>query len=216
MSAAGTDGRRLVLSPRVAIEAIEEDAVVVFHADTASRLRLTMRLYEVLRQFHAPVSVDEVAGDRARPALLRSVAALVAKGYLVPEGTETEAPPPRQRATSSHTLFQCPAVGVYGLVSFSVRQQTREIGVRRALGVGPANVVALVAWRGMVPAAVGVVAGATMLVRVLTGMIQGVRPGDPVVLVSVPMVLLAVAAAASLVPAWRALRIAPISALRGE
>jgi putative ABC transport system permease protein len=111
------------------------------------------------------------------------------------------------------------AVGVYGLVSYSVRRQTKEIGLRRALGARTGEVVGLVVRRGLIPTAAGVavgLAGALMLVRLAAGLIHGVRPEDPSVIGSATLVLLAVAAVASLVPAWRAVRIEPMVALRDE
>jgi agmatinase len=99
---------RLVLSPRIAVESIEEDAVVVFHSDTSSRLRLTRPLYEVLRRFSEPATAAELTGGDPSPALLRSITTLQDKGYLVPEGAGTGAPPARRLATSTYTLFQCP------------------------------------------------------------------------------------------------------------
>lgn len=99
---------RLVLSPRVNVESAGADGVVVFHTDTASRLRLTPALYEVLRRFEHPATVDEAAGGSASPGLARSIEALRAKGYLLAEGEGVGPAPERRLATTSHTLFQCP------------------------------------------------------------------------------------------------------------
>jgi len=111
------------------------------------------------------------------------------------------------------------AVGVYGVLAYSVRQQTREIGVRRALGASDAHVVRLVVARAMVRAGIGAALGllaASALTRTIAGFVYGVRPLDPFVFTAVPLVLLAVAAAASLIPALRAIRIPPVVALTHE
>jgi arginase family enzyme len=106
MSAPGAP-RRLVISPRVNVEAMEDDAVVVFHTDTSSRLRLARPLYEALNRFQSPLTVDEALPD-ARPELLASLVALEQRGYLMEAGQPVAAPAPRLLATSTHTLFQCP------------------------------------------------------------------------------------------------------------
>lgn len=110
-------------------------------------------------------------------------------------------------------------VGLYGVVSYSVSGRVREIGVRVALGADRPAVIGLVTREGAWPAAVGIALGlgaawlATDLVR---SMLFGVAPGDPLTFTVLPMGLLLVALAASLVPALRATRISPTEALREE
>lgn len=99
---------RLVLSPRVNVESMDGDGVVLFHTDTSSRLRLGHALYEVLRRFEQPATVDEAAGGSAPPALARSIEALRAKGYLLAEGEALGPAPARRLSTTALTLFQCP------------------------------------------------------------------------------------------------------------
>jgi predicted permease len=111
------------------------------------------------------------------------------------------------------------AIGLYGVVSFSARQRTREIGVRVALGATDRDVRRLILGQGMIVAAVGIVLGlgASMaLTRVVSSYLVGVSATDPVTFVGVPLVLLGVAALASYLPARRATAIEPVQALRDE
>ena len=110
-------------------------------------------------------------------------------------------------------------VGVYGVVSYSVAQRTREIGLRVALGAHLSTVLRLVLGQGMKLAWFGAGAGLVLSLAttgVLSSILLGVTPRDPVVLAVVIGVLTLVAAVASFVPALRATRIDPVTALRGE
>jgi ABC-type antimicrobial peptide transport system permease subunit len=111
------------------------------------------------------------------------------------------------------------AVGIYGVIAYSVSQRTREIGVRLALGADVGRVRALVLRQGLAPAVIGIgagVAAATVLTRYLGSLLYGVAPLDPVTFGTIPIVLLVVAAGSVLVPAARASRIQPVEALRAE
>ncbi|MGZ8378357.1 MAG: ABC transporter permease [Gemmatirosa sp.] len=111
------------------------------------------------------------------------------------------------------------AIGIYGILAYTVAQRTREIGVRLALGAGRAHVVRQVVGQGLRVALAGVVLGtlgALALGRVLGALLHGVSGHDPLVLASVVAVLTAVAAGAAWLPARRASRIAPSIALRQE
>jgi predicted permease len=111
------------------------------------------------------------------------------------------------------------AVGVYGVMAYSVASRTREIGVRVALGAQPRNVFGMVVRQGLGPAAVGLalgLVGAVALGGVLRKLLYGVAPTDPATFAAVTVVLLAVAVAACLVPARRALKVDPLDALRSE
>jgi len=111
------------------------------------------------------------------------------------------------------------AVGVYGVMAYSVAARTREIGVRVALGAQPRNVFGMVVRQGMGAAAAGLtlgLLGAAALGRVLTSLLYGVKPTDVFTFVGVAGVLLAVVLAACLVPARRAVRVDPLEALRSE
>ena len=111
------------------------------------------------------------------------------------------------------------ALGLYGLISYLVTQRTHEIGVRMALGAERRDVVRAVLRQGMWPALGGVGAGVVAslgLTRLLAGMLFRVESRDPVVFVAVPLVLLAVAVLATAIPARRASRVDPATALRAE
>ncbi len=110
-------------------------------------------------------------------------------------------------------------IGVYGVVSYSIVQRTREIGIRMALGARAADVSRLVLREGMLLGGLGVavgLAGALGATRVLRSLLFEVTPTDPLTLAAVTSLLLVVATAATLVPARRAARVDPMTALRDE
>jgi predicted permease len=110
-------------------------------------------------------------------------------------------------------------VGLFGVVSYSVAQRSREIGVRTALGAQTVDVVALVLRSGMIITAAGLAAGlatAALLVESLSKILYGVGPFDPTTFTVVPLVLALAAALACVGPACRAARIDPIRALRPD
>ncbi len=111
------------------------------------------------------------------------------------------------------------AIGVYGVLSFTVSQQTKEIGIRMALGAARRDVLGLMLWKGLWPVVVGVTLGigaALGTTRVLTRMLFDVRPSDPATLLGASALLLATAFVAVLVPARRAARVDPLIAVRCE
>ncbi len=111
------------------------------------------------------------------------------------------------------------AVGIYGVMSYSVAQRTHDIGIRVALGAGRGDILKHVLAEGMrltmLGAAIGI-AGALGLTHFLESLLYGVAPTDPVIFAAVSMILAAVALLASFVPARRAARVDPVVALRQE
>ena len=110
-------------------------------------------------------------------------------------------------------------VGLYGLMAYAVKRRTAEIGLRMALGASRARVLRMVVGHGAQFVALGLalgLAGSLALTRLMTAWLYGVSPYDPVTLIGVPLCFLAVSLAACLIPAWKATRIDPVSALRHE
>jgi len=111
------------------------------------------------------------------------------------------------------------AVGLYGVLAYSVAQRTREIGVRIALGADMRDIVGMVLGEGVRRTAVGValgLAGALAASHAVRGLLYGVGATDPVTYAAVVALLLAVTIVACLLPAWRAARVSPLVALRGD
>src|SRR5450432_2974473 len=111
------------------------------------------------------------------------------------------------------------AVGLYGMIAFSVSQRTREIGLRIALGATRVNLLGMVVQEGLVLAGTGVAIGIALSVictRVMAGMLFGTSALDPLILASSAAMLIAVAATASFVPACKAAYVDPIEALKAE
>jgi putative ABC transport system permease protein len=111
------------------------------------------------------------------------------------------------------------AVGIYGVLAYSVTQRTRELGVRLALGAQPGDVRRMVVREGMTLGLAGIaagLAGAVALSHLLTALLFGIRPRDPATFGAVAAILIAIALAACYIPARRATRIDPVVALRDE
>jgi putative ABC transport system permease protein len=111
------------------------------------------------------------------------------------------------------------AIGIYSVLSYVVSQRRREIGIRVAMGATTGQVVGMI-WRGGVKlTAVGTVAGmvvAALTTRAMTSLLHEVKPLDPATFIAAPMLLMAVASIASLIPAIRATRVDAVRALRAE
>lgn len=130
----------------------------------------------------------------------------------------------RRFQTSLLSIFAAIAValalvGIYGLMTYAVRQRTPELGIRMTLGASRAQVLTMVLGQGVGLTAFGAaigLAGALALTRLLAASLYGVRALDPMTFILVPALILLVSAAASLVPAWKATRIDPAIALRYE
>ena len=111
------------------------------------------------------------------------------------------------------------ALGIYGVIAYSVSQRTHEIGIRVALGSGPGRILRLVLGRGLILIVTGLglgLAAAAAVTRVLTGLLFEVKATDPVVFAVIALLLFAVALAACFVPARKATQVDPLAALRHE
>jgi ABC-type antimicrobial peptide transport system permease subunit len=111
------------------------------------------------------------------------------------------------------------AIGIYGLMAYAVQQRSQEMGVRLALGAGPARLRNMVVWQGMRVALLGVVVGmaaAMGLTRLLTAFLFGVTARDPIAFVVVTLVLIVAAFMGVWLPARRAARVDPMVALRAD
>jgi ABC-type antimicrobial peptide transport system permease subunit len=111
------------------------------------------------------------------------------------------------------------AAGLFGVLSYVALQRTAELGVRIALGAQRAEVLRLMLSDGLRPAVAGLIlglAGGVAATRLIRDLLYGVKPLDVGVFISVAIVLLTVASAACLLPAWRASRLDPAQALRNE
>ena len=189
--------RQTIFIPTTQIPARGINFFVRTHQDP---LRLATSVTGVIHAMEpeAPINVrtldDVVGGTIARP---RAMSVLVGVFALV--------------------ALALAAVGVYGVMAYSVRQRTQEIGVRMALGATAASVFRLVLGQALRLVFIGVAAGllaAGLLTRLLERLLYEVEPLDPWTFAVTALVLLVVATVASYVPARRAMRMAPVDALR--
>ena len=127
--------------------------------------------------------------------------------------------PMRLLASFGAVALVLAAIGIYGMVSYSVAQRTQEIGIRMALGARPSDAYRLVTAEAMLPVMLGVLAGvggAFAATRFIRALLYEVTTTDPATFAAVTTLLIAVAAAACLLPARRAARVDPLTALRYE
>ncbi len=164
--------------------------VIEISRDEVRKLDPALALYDVktLRAYMAEVS----AGQRFAMQLLGVFAALAAL---------------------------LAAIGLYGTIAYTVSQRHRELGIRLALGAGPRQILGLVVRQGLVMAAVGIglgVVAAFVLSRVLSSLLYGVSPGDPLTYAVIVLAVGALSVLASYVPALRAARLQPALVLRSD
>ncbi len=164
------------------------------------------------------------AGSSIRAAIRQADPELPIPAFRAMDEMVAASLAPRRFQLTLALLFAAAALllaslGIYGVVSYSVGQRTAEMGIRMALGAEPALIRRMVLRQGLTPVAAGLaagVAGALGLGRYLASMLFGVDAGDPATLSVVVVLLTLVAAAAISVPAYRATRVDPASALRHE
>jgi putative ABC transport system permease protein len=177
---------------------------------------------------HVVLALDGVTAATALDAARRELAALDPELPLIRPGT-LEGLVAEEMAASRFTLLllglfavmavSLAAVGIYGVVAYTVVQRTREIGMRMALGARVRQVVGLVVWQGVAPALGGLllgVAGALLFGRVMEGILFQVEPTDPITFLAAAAAIVLVVLGATAVPARRATRIPPAEALRME
>ncbi|MBY0493730.1 MAG: FtsX-like permease family protein [Cyanobacteria bacterium] len=111
------------------------------------------------------------------------------------------------------------AIGLYGVIAFSVARRTREIGVRMALGANPGSVLSMVMRQGFTIVAIGLIAGGVLAgaaASALRGLLYGITPFDPIAWGLALTAMIVAAGLANFVPARRAMRVDPMNALRTE
>ncbi len=189
-------------------------------------------VYVPLAQSPAPMMMLAVRGDGGPEELARTVRAEILRldpeqpVYHVKTMQRLVADSLLTRSTSAAfmTLFAAlalllAAVGIYGVVAYSVTQQTREFGLRIALGAGPRDLLSLVLRHGFVLVAAGVAMGmlaALAASRLMAVALYGIAPSDPQTYASAAILLAATGLFACGLPAWRASRVQPLAALREE
>jgi putative ABC transport system permease protein len=227
-------GRRITFSDPAADDPFWREIVGVARDIRNFGIRAESRMAVYLPWAQAPgfaingVVRSDVPGEELVPALRTHVAELdpdLAVARIQPMTALVErALAPERFLTLLLSLFAAvgvtlAAVGLYGLVSWSVGRRVRELGLRMALGAGTARIAGMVMRRSLGLVGAGVVAGigaVLLLTGLLDGLLFGVEATDPATLAAVVLLLVGVAAVAAAVPALRAAAVDPSRALRGE
>jgi putative ABC transport system permease protein len=176
--------------------------------------------YFIIRTASDPTAVAAAATD----VIQRADASLPVTHVMTMNALLSDSLSPRRFSAVLIAVFAIlalalAAVGIYGVMSYTVSQRTQEIGIRMALGAQPGKVQGMILGHSVKLTLIGVglgLAGAFALVRFLTSLLFGVGAYDAVTFIGVPVLLAAVAIAASYLPARRAVRVDPIVALRYE
>ena len=171
----------------------------------------------VIRTKVAPMSVSAAAREQLRLATGLPVADVRTMGEVVSRSTSREQFNMLLMTVFAISALTLAAIGIYGVMAYSVEQRTREIGIRLALGQRSGAVRTMVVMQGMGLAAIGVAAGVATsfaLSRFMSGMLFGVQARDPLVFVGVPVLLGVVAFLAVWIPAARASKVDPLIAMR--
>ena len=162
----------------------------------------------------APIRAELAAIDKLQPI----------HSFKSMESTVSELVAPQRFTTFVLSAFAVmaaglAAIGIYGVVSFTIAQRTREIGMRMALGATAGDVLRLILRQGMTPVAIGATIGliaSIALTKLISGLLFGVRTTDLATLIAVTLLLIVIALIANYIPARRAIRIDPLNALRYE
>jgi putative ABC transport system permease protein len=166
-------------------------------AQLAGALKQEMKLLDPGIPLNRIRSMDEVVNESIAASRLRSLVTLLFAAAALLLAT----------------------IGIYGVMAYAVTRRTPELGIRVALGAAPAHILRLVMGQGLRLAALGVGAGillAALAGQALGSVLYGVSPWNPLVYTAVALILTLVATLATLLPAWRAARIDPATALRGD
>jgi ABC-type antimicrobial peptide transport system permease subunit len=187
-------------------------------AANALNVRLTPIAW-VVRTRVNPQSVSNAVQEQLRQASGLPVSDIRAMDEVVTRSTSRQQFNMWLMTVFGASALLLAAIGIYGLMAYSVEQRTQEIGIRLALGAEASQVKNMVVLQGMRLTLTGVVVGVAAafgLTRFIASFLFGVEAWDPLVFVSVPLVLSAVALLAVWLPARRASRVDPIEALRYE
>jgi predicted permease len=187
-------------------------------AVNALNVRITPMAW-VVRTRVTPMSLSAPVQEQLRQASGLPVSDVRAMSDVVSRSTSRQRFNMMLMTVFGTSALLLAAIGIYGLMSYSVQQRTQEIGIRMALGALASDVRTMVVVQGMRLAIVGVVIGvavALAMARVIAGFLFGVQARDPGVFVGIPVLLSLVALLAVWLPARRASQVAPVIALRTE
>ena len=182
----------------------DQDPVQYFHiavrtsvAGQAAVIKSTLQRLDPTLTFPEARTMDEIIGEGSMRRRLQAALLAAAAGVAL----------------------LLAAIGIYGVLSFSVEQRKQEIGVRMALGAQPQSILRMILVHGLKLALIGLllgICGAMSLTRVMTSVLFEVSPWDPLIFTAVSFLMLIVAAVACLAPATRATRVDPLRTLRYE